>query len=107
MARQSAEEKQILDLLQQIKSNGKTGKDINKALGLFKKSQKLLNDAIAMLEDDSASDVDPEAPYGRKADGTPKQKGGRRKADTSVLDTAGAAEDTTTDGGAITKRSKK
>ncbi|QIX62875.1 hypothetical protein HER32_17520 [Hymenobacter sp. BT18] len=64
--------------------------DVKKALSLFRKSHNLLSEAIAVLESQTESkstraakeerEVDPEAPFGRKADGTPAKPRGRKKA---------------------------
>ncbi|GAB2781170.1 hypothetical protein HNQ93_001260 [Hymenobacter luteus] len=94
MPRKSATvEEQMLALLSKVKNEGKPEKiakqkDISKALQLFRKGHAMIEEAIAMLEggDEPANDSPeyqanvtkyPQAPYGRKADGTPKLASGK------------------------------
>ncbi|AIZ63737.1 hypothetical protein PK28_08580 [Hymenobacter sp. DG25B] len=94
MARQTLEE-QMLALLNKAKASNSApapnrvkARDISKALAMFKKSQNFLTQAISLLEGDDVANNSPKhqenvakyptAPYGRKADGTPKMASGKQ-----------------------------
>lgn len=75
----SSEEQKILALIQQVKIS--LVPDNKKAITALKNSQKFLNEAIKLLEGTESTvakpDINSDAPYGLKVDGTPKKAPGR------------------------------
>ncbi|WP_139361939.1 hypothetical protein [Hymenobacter sp. CRA2] len=81
----SDKEKQIAlleQLKQHIANEDEPSIDTKAVAKALRKSREFLDEAIKLLEgDDGTSESvgkDPEAPYGRKKDGTPKKPSGRR-----------------------------
>lgn len=84
---QSEQDLQIEALFKQIKeikAKDASASDVKRATASFRKAKTQLegvmssiNEALSILEGGGSKEVDPEAPYGRKKDGTPRLPGGK------------------------------
>lgn len=83
----SIEEQKILALIQKVKTSSEGPN--KKVILALKNSQKFLDEAIKLLEGTESNktidDKSPDAPYGRKENGTPKKAPGRAAAVKPVI----------------------